>query len=256
MAGAVRGRLLLVLLSVVCLPPIHPFHPHPPHTNRRFAPTNTTGGRGGGERGGRGGGRGGEGFRGGGRGTGTFRARRNSDAGEEGGGGNPAEEKKERPRLQLKPRSKPLEAKAEEDVSARKPSIFGGGKPHDELEWTKKQHHKEEPPIEEKHYSIRGDRTKARSGSFSGEKEAGGGTRPRSGSIGRGGAAAGGRGAGPSKPKPSKPKVVVGEDGWVEAVGDGKSAPPRQLDQEEREEDAGRAVGGAFAALNMDSDSD
>jgi hypothetical protein len=90
------------------------------------------GGRGG-ERGrGRGEGRGGRG--------GFTRARRNSDAGEEGAGGeggdgNPAE-KKERPRLQLKPRSKPLEAKEAEDASARKPSIFGGGKPHDELEWT------------------------------------------------------------------------------------------------------------------------
>ncbi len=107
-----------------------------------------TGGRGG-ERGrGRGDGRGprssifgsSRGDRGGG-----FRPRRNSDVGEDGadggsGGGEGAEgnpaERKERPKLQLKPRSKPLEAKEAAAEAARKPSIFGGGKPHDELEWT------------------------------------------------------------------------------------------------------------------------
>lgn len=125
------------------------------------------------------------------------------------------------------------------------------------MEWSKKwQEHHKEAPEEEKHYSIRGDRTKARSGSFSGEPGTGG-SRTRSGSFGAGrGAGAAGRGAGASK-KPSKPKAVVGEDGWVEAVGDGKAPKgAAQAGQEEEDENAGRAVGGAFAALNVDSDSD
>lgn len=47
-----------------------------------------------------------------------------------GGAAKPAEGRK---RLQLKPRTKPLDAPAPEP--ARNASIFGGGRPHDDLEY-------------------------------------------------------------------------------------------------------------------------
>ena len=124
------------------------------------------------------------------------------------------------------------------------------------------EHHKEDPE-EQKSYSIRGDRTKARSGSFSGEPDG----RPRSGSMGREGAAGGGGGAGGrggrggggvGSKKPGKPKPVVGEDGWceVEPGAAGDKAPKRAVDVEMKEDETNRAVGGAFAALNLLGDSD
>lgn len=205
-------------------------------------------------------------------------------------------EKKERPRLQLKPRSKPLGEGGGE--SGAKPSIFGGGKPHDEVAFEKKwqEKHKDDPkPVlsagEEdtgegergpsgNRYSKRGDRTSRPPGWEEGATGAraltGGSTRMRSGSWGSGrkegaeggrggaggrGAAGSGRGPTPNK-KPTVKKAAIGAEEWkeVEHVTAKKRVEGRSHrgggEGGEEEDKMTRAVGGAFAALNMDEDSD
>ncbi len=204
--------------------------------------------------------------------------------GEEAAGG----ERPQRPKLQLKPRSKPLaEAGPEGGEEARKPSIFGGGKPHDELEFEKKwqEKHKDDPkpaPVEGEEdgearaptgsrYTVRKPPgaagaegaaapggARARSGSWGSKREGAAGGAGRGAAGGRGAGAAG-RGPNPNK-KPVVKKAPVGDDEWQEVEQATVKKRVESSGRDGQEEDKGgitRVVGGAFAALHMlDEDSD
>ncbi|TFJ83720.1 hypothetical protein NSK_004824 [Nannochloropsis salina CCMP1776] len=240
---------------------------------------------------GRGGPRGGEGGRRGPRPNifgGENGPRRAALSSEGGGGGDGAREepakeeggvvRPQRPRLQLKPRSKPLvDEEGERKGMDRKQSIFGGGRPHDEVAFEKQwqEKHKEDGRAEEAlagtggKYSLRGDRTLKLAAGAGGEDGGGGfsgrgrgghwGAGRREGPGGRGGGRGGGGRGGSASKKPSIKKNVTGPDEWQEV----EASVVRRRGQgslarggEEGEEGITRAVGGAFAALNMEEDSD